>query len=55
MLFVSGEKTELAWASALLQAMPEPAATGAFIFQGRMADAPVLRKAQRIVGLARLS
>lgn len=48
-------EADLAWASALLQAMPEGSATGAFIFQGRMVDAPVLRKAQRIVGLARLS
>jgi citrate lyase subunit beta/citryl-CoA lyase len=33
----------------LLQAVPPGAASGAFLFQGRMVDAPVLRKAQRIV------
>jgi len=47
---------EVEWARALLQALPEgEAATGAFIFEGRMVDAPVLRKARRIVALARLS
>jgi citrate lyase beta subunit len=46
---------ELEWAQALLQAVPDDGASGAFIFQGRMVDAPVLRKARRIVELARLN
>src|SRR5258706_10032329 len=46
---------EVEWAQSLLQALPEGQASGAFIFQGRMVDAPVLRKAQRIVELASLS
>jgi citrate lyase beta subunit len=45
---------ELAWAKALMQALPD-APDGAFIFEGRMVDAPVLRKARRIVELACLS
>jgi citrate lyase beta subunit len=40
---------ELAWARLLLQAVPEGGASGAFLFQGRMVDAPLLRKAQRFV------
>jgi citrate lyase beta subunit len=46
---------ELAWAKALLQAMPDGAADGAFIFEGRMVDAPVLRKARRVVELSSLT
>ena len=46
---------ELEWAQALLQAVPDGQASGAFIFQGRMVDAPVLRKARRVVELARLT
>lgn len=46
---------ELSWARALLQALPSSHAGGAFIFQGRMVDAPVLRKARRIVERSRLS
>jgi citrate lyase subunit beta/citryl-CoA lyase/(S)-citramalyl-CoA lyase len=45
---------ELAWAEALLQALPAGDAIGAFIFQGRMVDAPILRKARRIVELAHI-
>jgi citrate lyase beta subunit len=45
---------EHAWAEALLQAVPGEI-RGAFIFQGRMVDAPVLRKARRIADRARLS
>ena len=41
---------EAEWAKALLQAMPADGASGAFLFQGRMVDAPVIRKAHRIVG-----
>jgi citrate lyase beta subunit len=43
---------ELAWAKALLQAIPDGPTDGAFIFEGRMVDAPVLRKARRIVELS---
>lgn len=43
---------ELAWAKALLAAMPDGPTEGAFIFDGRMVDAPVLRKARRTVELA---
>jgi citrate lyase beta subunit len=39
---------ELEWARTLLAALPPGAASGAFLFQGRMVDAPLLRKAQRI-------
>ena len=46
---------ELAWAKALLQAIPDGATEGAFIFEGRMVDPPVLRKARRVVELASLS
>ncbi len=46
---------ELAWAKALLQVLPNGPTDGAFIFEGRMVDSPVLRKARRIVELARLS
>ena len=43
---------DVAWARALLQAAPTSGTRGAFLFQGRMVDAPVLRKAQQIVALA---
>lgn len=43
---------DLEWAQALLQSLPASDATGAFLFRGRMVDAPVLRKARRIVELA---
>jgi citrate lyase beta subunit len=43
---------EAEWAKALLQAMPPDGASGAFLFQGRMVDAPVIRKARRIVARA---
>lgn len=46
---------ELAWAKALLQATPDGPTDGAFIFEGRMVDAPVLRKARRVVELACLT
>jgi len=35
-----------------LQAIPDGPIDGAFIFEGRMVDAPVLRKARRIVELS---
>lgn len=43
------------WARVLLQAVPEGQSSGAFIFQGRMVDAPLLRKARRVAELTRLS
>ena len=46
---------ELAWAKALLQAMPDGPTDGVFIFEGRMVDAPVLRKARRVVELSSLT
>jgi citrate lyase beta subunit len=46
---------DLDWAQALLAALPAGDATGAFLFRGRMVDAPVLRKARRIVELAALT
>ncbi len=46
---------ELAWAKALLQAIPDGPTDGAFIFEGRMVDAPVLRKARRVVELSSLN
>ncbi len=42
-------EAELAWARELLASMPAGGASGAFLFQGRMVDAPVLRRARRIV------
>ncbi len=39
---------EAEWAQALLAAVPADGASGAFLFQGRMVDAPVLKKARRI-------
>ena len=45
---------EAAWAEALVAAVPAGELPGAFVFQGRMVDAPVLRKARRIAELARV-
>lgn len=42
---------EVDWALALLREMPAPPA-GAFLFRGRMVDAPVIRRARRVVELA---
>jgi citrate lyase beta subunit len=47
--------TELDWARTLLAAVPEGSASGAFLFNGRMVDAPLLKKARRIVERATLS
>jgi len=44
---------ETAWAEALMSAVPDVEGVGAFMFDGRMVDAPVLRKARRIVELSR--
>ena len=46
-------EAESAWAEALMRAVPDGEAIGAFMFDGRMVDAPVLRKARRIVELSR--
>ncbi len=42
----SAEERE--WAQVLLQAVPAGHDSGAFLFKGRMVDAPLLRKARRI-------
>ena len=44
---------EVEWATVLLQAVPEGEGSGAFLFQGKMVDAPLLKKARRIAELAR--
>lgn len=46
---------EIEWATVLLQAVPEGKGSGAFLFQGKMVDAPLLKKARRIAELARAS
>jgi len=43
---------ELEWAQLLVQAVPEGQFSGAFLYQGRMVDAPLVRKARRIVEIA---
>lgn len=43
------------WAQVLLKAVPEGQSSGAFLFQGRMVDAPLLRKARRVAELMHLS
>ncbi len=45
-------EAEQAWARLLVEAVPEGQSSGAFLYQGRMVDAPLLRKARRIVELA---
>lgn len=47
--------TELDWARTLLAAVPDGGASGAFLFNGRMVDAPLLKKARRIAERAALS
>ena len=42
---------EQAWARLLVEAVPDGQSSGAFLYQGRMVDAPLLRKARRIVEL----
>jgi len=46
---------EIEWATVLLQAVPVGQGSGAFLFQGKMVDAPLLKKARRIAELARAS
>ena len=46
---------EIDWARTLLQAVPADGASGAFLFQGRMVDAPLLKKARRIAERAALN
>lgn len=45
-------ETELAWARLLVEAVPDGQESGAFLYQGRMVDAPLVRKARRIVANA---
>jgi len=47
--------SEIEWATVLLQAVPVGQGSGAFLFQGKMVDAPLLKKARRIAELARAS
>ena len=47
--------SEIEWATVLLQAVPEGQGSGAFLFQGKMVDAPLLKRARRIAELARAS
>jgi len=42
---------EREWSEVLLQAVPEGHGSGAFLFKGRMVDAPLLKKARRIAEL----
>ena len=42
------------WAATLLEAVPPGEGSGAFLFKGRMVDAPLLKKARRIAELAAL-
>jgi citrate lyase beta subunit len=44
---------ELEWAERIVAAVPEGQASGAFLVAGRMVDAPIIRKARRIVEIAR--
>ncbi len=46
---------ELEWARLLVEAVPGGEISGAFLYQGRMVDAPLLRKARRIVELAQVA
>jgi citrate lyase beta subunit len=46
---------DLAWAELLVEAVPDGQFSGAFLYQGRMVDAPLIRKARRIVEIARAS
>ena len=43
---------ELEWARLLVEAVPAGEHSGAFLYQGRMVDAPLVRKARRIVEVA---
>lgn len=45
-------ESELAWARLLVEAVPDGQDSGAFLYQGRMVDAPLVRKARRIVANA---
>lgn len=48
----SAEERE--WAALLLEAVPEGAGSGAFLFRGKMVDNPLLKKARRIAELSKL-
>ena len=43
---------DLEWAKLLVQAVPDGEFSGAFLYEGRMVDAPLVRKARRIVELS---
>ena len=43
---------QLAWAQLLVEAVPGGQGSGAFLYRGRMVDAPLLQKARRIVDIA---
>ena len=43
---------DLEWAKLLVEAVPEGQLSGAFLYQGRMVDAPLVRKARRIVEIS---
>lgn len=45
-------ESERAWADALLAAVPPGTGSGAFLFQGKMVDAPIIKRARRIAALA---
>ncbi len=45
---------DLEWAKLLVQAVPDGEFSGAFLYEGRMVDAPLVRKARRIVELSRV-
>jgi citrate lyase beta subunit len=47
-------EAELAWALLLVEAVPEGQFSGAFLYQGRMVDAPLVRKARRIVEISQV-
>ncbi len=48
-------EAELAWARLLVEAVPAGGFSGAFLYHGRMVDAPLVRKARRIVDLAAIA
>ncbi len=43
---------DLDWARTLVEAVPDGQSSGAFLYRGRMVDAPLIRKARRIVEVA---
>lgn len=45
-------EAELAWARLLVEAVPDGRESGAFLYRGRLVDAPLVRKARRLVANA---